>query len=935
MKKTTSIAANTGGTTERSSKTKAPARAGQKQTTLGRNHSRLQQLIDAVEVVDSEGQPLHKALVVIRESDRQAFKEFKAMLEKVLIPRAQTLPGAQKVLDYGITLVSRNAAGDALRQTLGAEPYYVEDSREVLGWLFKVDGTLFFLVLNSAAKAKVKVDQDYNITSVNSFTVAAASIVTRYKVTILITGPLNRVIRVAGLAEPLKKALIMNRTIVESTVEGKIDMSSDPGIDQWDLAAMFIERSYRQTVQGMLNGKHNLLLTNRWPLGEQQIPGIGYKFRSKDDKHVVPDLDKIELVQDFITWCAEDEDTLSNKEVVKRMSEKHNWASATFRQRVANEDACATEAVVQHAIVLNALRSGLDLWKTGTYQFIGEIPQILNKDNLLEGMRDKVIENVVDGRHLKMFSIDLDFHHELLPEGRWVDPELLEKAARRLKTSKTIRTVGADRRPLRAFPDWVEGETQYAFSSSYSWVYALLARPVAQSTGRNGKQKPWYKKDDSNQAVLMAFSPKETHQALADAVIAGLEQGTLVSRAGLFFEEGKDLEDVDTLLDGIADLKRTIVKSETALEVALENGMKKQVAHYMRALEDAQNELSELEVELGKSHAAADNRRAIQSTEIMVGELLETMAMLRSVETGAPQDFAYEIQRHIHRFRVRPSEDGVMGIFEAWMRLTTDDGVVVAGPVTFEVRDRNRGNAEDRRESVMRAFFTENLDLSSLAEKFEYKTDVVRAHINREFQEIIPEGSLRRALLTCPIPEVRQIMWEALCAKREKREFKTPNGVNPAFASHILKVYTDSDRKWSRAWFATRVDWYHEAMEFVQAHGPDGAQWVDLRNATGAKYSAQNERMIAWVLSTGREGVFGPVFEFGSIQDHKTNDRVIKTHRCPFCRTRTVTHILHVPEVTNGLICTTCRRAPTSAAVRFPESYMAVGANGIVLEPAA
>jgi hypothetical protein len=52
MKKTTSIAANTDGTTERSSKTKAPARAGHKQTTLGRNHSKLQQLIDAVEVVE-------------------------------------------------------------------------------------------------------------------------------------------------------------------------------------------------------------------------------------------------------------------------------------------------------------------------------------------------------------------------------------------------------------------------------------------------------------------------------------------------------------------------------------------------------------------------------------------------------------------------------------------------------------------------------------------------------------------------------------------------------------------------------------------------------------------------------------------------------------------------------------------------------------------
>jgi hypothetical protein len=867
-------------------------------------------------------------MVVIRESDRAAFKEWEAMLEKVLTTRVDTLPGAKTMLGYGKTLVARDVQGATLRETLGAEPYYVDGSREVLGWLVKVEGTLFFLVLNSAARAKTRIDEDYNITAVNSFTTATASIVVRHNVTRLITGPMSRIIRVAKLAVPLREALNHTNAVVESTVDGRFDMSNDSGLDGWDMQALFIERAYKQTVSGLTNGKHNLLLTGRWPGAEYNLPSIGYKFRGPGDATVVPDLDKLELVRDFITWCAEDEDKLSNEAIVDRLSTKHGWASHNLRKRILkDETGLASDAKCKGAVVLNALKTGLGVWSTGTYEYNGEVPTVLNTDNLLEGMRDKVIEGVVDGKVTRAFRIDLDFHHELLPEGRWVEQDVLDKAARRLhKEKKVYKPRTDDRKPLRGMSEWTEGDTQYILSGAQGNNYVLAARPVSASINARGAGRGWMKAELHVDNQLQNYRTSDVHQAIADAVIEALENGALATRAGLVFDDAEDAAEPDTLLHKIDSLRAAVAKHAEALDIALENGLRKQVAHYMGLKEAAEDELTALEVELGRSTKAAENRRPIKAESVFVGELVDAMAALRETDQFAPSELSGALQKVLHRIRVTPSVDGVYGVFSIWVRLTTDNGVIVAGPITTKVRDRKKDNATDRREGVLKAVLTEGASYEEATRAAGYKMSAIRLHVNTALAPVVPEGSLRTALIDCPIPEVKLVVWEMLTAYREGRSFETPEGIDKNYAEHIRRTYSDPSITWANSWAADNLTAHRSAIEFILGHDDAKAKWMDVRASVQGLYPNKDVKRVFYSLLNGGDGSTGPVhtpmLDKGKGFNSNNLERTVQVRKCPFCKTHTLSHALHVPELTGGLICTSCRRTPMHAKVVFPEAYL-------------
>ena len=867
-------------------------------------------------------------LVVNRESDRGGFKEWGAQFEKILTTRVDTLPGARTMLGYGTTLVARDIQGATLRETLGAEPYYAEDSREVLGWLVKLEGTLFFLALNSAASGKTSIDEQYKITATNSFTTALVAIVLRHNVTKLITGPLSRVMRVAKLAIPLREALQQTGAVVESTVDGRFDMSNDSGLDNWDLQAMFIERSYKQIVGGLTNGKHNLLLTGRWPGSEYGLPSIGYKFRAAGDPTVVPDLEKLELVRDFITWCAEDEATLSNEAIVDKLSEKHGWASANLRKRVLKDNkAVASEAVCKGAVVMNALKTGLGVWSTGTYEYNGEIPTALKTDNLLEAMRGKVMEGVVDGKVTRAFKVDLDFHHELLPDGKWTDQELIEKAARRLnKEKKVYKARTDDRKPLRGMSEWTEGDTQYILSGAQGNNYVLAARPTSTSINAHGAARGWMKNELHVSNQLQNYRTAETHQAIADAVITALEDGSLATRAGLVFEDAQSAEEPDTLLTKINTLRAAAAKHAEALDIALESGLRKQVVHYMGLKEAAEEELSALEVELGHSTKAAENRLPINTESVFVGELIDAMAALRETDNFAPSELSGMLQKVIHRIRVTPSEDGLYGILSVWVRLTTDNGVIVAGPITTKVRDRKKNNATDRREGVLKAVLTEGARYKEATEKAGYKMAAMRLHVNTALAPIMPEGSLRTAAIDCPIPEVKLVVWEMLNAHREGRAFETPEGMDKNYAEHIRRTYSDQDLVWACTWAADNMTPQRAAIEFVLGHDDAKARWMDVRAVVNNLYPNQDTKRMFYGMLNGSDGsnacVYTPMLEKGKGFTRDNEDRTVQARKCPFCKTHTLTHALHVPEVTGGLLCTTCRRTPMHTKVVFPESYL-------------
>ena len=76
-----------------------------------------------------------------------------------------------------------------------------------------------------------------------------------------------------------------------------------------------------------------------------------------------------------------------------------------------------------------------------------------------------------------------------------------------------------------------------------------------------------------------------------------------------------------------------------------------------------------------------------------------------------------------------------------------------------------------------------------------------------------------------------------------------------------------------------------------------------------------------------------PVIEATGSLHNRVKDRKVRARKCPFCHTRTLTHVVRVPEVLGGMLCTACRRSPHTPTVVFPEDYlrMWVGPRGVGL----
>jgi hypothetical protein len=901
-------------------RTNTPNTPGSITATTYRRRTKLDNQMETAAIRLPDGRTLNATLTIIRESDKNGHKEFVAMMEKVLLPRVNTLPGASKMLGYGGTLVARTPEGTALRDALGAEPFFVDATKEVLGWLFNVDGSLFFMVLNSAAKAKVTIDEDYNMTTTNAFTTAAASIVLKYGVTTLITGPLNRIIRVAELANALKKVLITNKTTVESTVEGRLYMGGDAGVDNWDMWALFIERSYRQTVSGLTNGKHNLLLTGRWPGSETHLPGMGYKYRAKGDATVVPDPAKLKLVQDFLGWCAKPESELSNAEIAQLLTKHHNWGSHNLKKRTpAGSSATAANAIYPEKVVLNALVSGLDVWASGRYLFTSSIPWILQTENLAENIRPYIHE-VGNARKL---AIELDFHHEELPEGRWVAPEVIEAAGRRLKVlgqGKTFSVKTGDIKPLAGLAEWFEEENQWTISSAYGLHYILASRPAADAINSSGQRAGWTPKETKNPKAV--FRPSDAHKAIAQSVIQALENGTTATRNGNAFLLGEDESNPDNITASIETVKGRIRRKAAAIEIALDKELTAQATQYMQEQEENHKELRNLELALSQCHSQTESLRPIKASQVSVAELIETMTALHETEMHAGPDLRSALQKITHRLTARLVENGTHVLLSIWVRVTTDDGSVVFGPIEAKVRDRRRKHSTDRHKNFAHTIMVEGMRPNEAAVVYGYSPRVVKVRVNRMLTPVVPSKWLRTSIVDCPIPETKRVVWAMLEAHNAGKKFTTPEGIDAAFAKHIVKTYSDPDMSWTPNWAADTHAPQRRVVEFVKEAGEEGARWLDVLKITAEAFDPQMVDYFRREMLTGKRQKYTPVVEKGP-KFHSTNpERRVLLRRCPFCHTRTLTHVLHVPEVPGGKLCITCKRTPDLPGVVFPEAYM-------------
>ncbi len=898
----------------------------------------------------------HKKLrhvVIVRQSAERALEgdtelnEFDKMAQMTL-DRSDTrdLPGAQSIRAIASDLVRNNARGAQLREQLNFVPIFDPNkARDVVGYFAIVDGedengvgisVGYVLAVYSAAKTTIQVGEDDLVSIDNAFSNAVAQIVHRHKVRNIHIGPFHRLVRHKKAAEQLETNLIENRTVIHCDT-GPIDLGTETGRDHYTLNALIGEKQYVGTIQSLTNGAHALAEFGKWPKADTQLPAAGYKFRSETDPTPVPDLDQLDLVRDLITWAADE--NVTNREIADRLAAKYAYGSGVAKSRAGD---ATTIADLRHpeTAVVNLLRRGLPLWLSGTYEYDVAIPHHLATEKLRTVAKEQV-RTAEDGenRGTRRVSYRIDFHHDELPGGEWIDRETIERAlvvrfAPRARKATGRAASRGQRKPLAGVAEWTIGEEQWTVSARHAANYLVKARPVADAFDANGNRLGWL---DGERNVRAVLNPGETHRAIADAAVAHLDRVDALSwsRSGVVVSlDGADVDAdrIPQLAAAVEKVEKRIADLEFDYEIARADRLVETARARLRDLEDARRELKETQDRIAAAQNALGERRLLDAEAAgNAHNLAATFAALHGVELDAPAALNDLLRHTLADFRATIVDDGLAVELSFGVRVSSTDGPIVLGPVTVRVTNRARKVSEVRHEALVAAVFRDGMTLDEAAAAHGYTVAAnASKRLHRELAELIPNSELRAAALACPVAETKLVLWHAYEANREGKAFRVPAGIDLAFAQHVLDVYGDANRGWVRAWASGSHVTARAAVEAVKISGDAGMKWDDLIDILEPGSTRGRRRLVSDELTTGKGSGFGsehaivfdPVLDRSEKWHGRNGDRRVWVRECPYCGERTLSHVLRVPEVPGGLVCRSCRHTPSLPTVTFPEGYL-------------
>ena len=887
-------------------------------------------------------------LLAFRQSVMNAKEELVNHVQARLSRHVGDIPGVELILEHGTLWLDNTPEGDALRASVNAEAIYAGSSgRRLIGWKFNIEGTLAFFSLYSAAED--------NVEGTNDFTNALTSIILDHAIEHLYTGPFTRVARDESHGNELIKAGEKTGLIIHGVGFRDINLGTVEGQKEARKKVSAAADDRDQVVERLHGGVSNILAAGGLPTSDRNIPGIGYTFREvtpgmrKLDRFtVVPLIDKetIALVRDFVKWSGQD---LTAYQVAEKMATKHGWGSRTLRRRLRDEKATVLDSRYPAEAVEN-------LWKflptllSGKYLLDQSFP--MAEDLINWDLRQRGRVEVIQGN--VHWVGDVDFHNELLPGGQWCNPAIIQAAIDKRLTQKPASNVtgGAasskPRKPLMGVSEWQDAAWQWTIAGSKREQYHLLRRPLDQATRADGRRLGWAPFEKHNDAIAAGMDPGTLHRALGEAIIDALETSgvewrrTSVRRKvdpGAFVSP----EQLDGAKQRLADAEQqSRIAGYTyarAVELAVKDDSPANRAGVDLALSDrntANQELADARDALVALQGDYDTQGPISGeVEVEVGNLAAALAELLETEHAGPASLAKTLRKMLSGFTASISDDLLTVTVQTSLRVETSEGIVVLGPVEVSVPNIQRKMKTHRGDVLWEVTMRDGLTVEEAAERIGY-TDItfVRRRLHERLVDtgLLASKGLRAALIDCPIPEVRKVLWAELQARENGKAFRAPKGIDPAWAAHVRSVYLE-DREWMRAWASDTHYWSRLAIEQVQAAGEKGMLWDTLLEqlVPGSKRNGADgnrELIVELVNGKGSVGrgmqmarVWSPALR-RSDEWHRHADRRVWVHDCPFCETATLDQVLRVPEVPGGLLCSSCRRAPTLPSVVFPEAYL-------------
>jgi DNA invertase Pin-like site-specific DNA recombinase len=773
--------------------------------------------------VDSIDHYVVRHLVVIRESAKKAARGIVGMTEFALVGQqtldrqeVRNLPGASVLRPILDDIIANNAEGRALRESMNAITIVDNDNPKiVVGYFIKFEDVGYFLCVISATKPIVKVENNL-VDMTNTFTVALARLITRYRVEHLHAGRFDRLVRNTLVATDLQTALVANKTFVH-TSGGTLNMTEKNDQSMFTFQAAMAEASVKSVVGTLTNGWHGRAEAGKWPFAESALPALGYRLVSEHDTTIIPDLNQLELVRDLITWAADENMTLTD--IATKLAEIHGCGSATLRMRLNNPKATILDSRYPETAVLGLLRNGLPMWLDGTYPLTVRIPHIVGKKDLREKVQEIVEDKDANGVEYAqpIATFNLPLNHQQLPGGKWANRKTIEAAIRlRIieaapKSRGRAATTG-DRKPLAGIAEWIDGSTQYRLSARHKDTYRIIARNAKKAVDANGNRRGWSDREEDD--IRAVIRPSELHQALAAAVAdqLGTTQYTRVMTGARTIDEQvvADSERLDKLETELATYEKRERAArfdyEAARDLAIDKpteANRNAVGEFLVARNEAQAEVAALAKRIAAAKTLGETGRNIApGARISVERLMVAMQELSATEDKASPVLNAALRDLLVDMRCKLTDDNLRVIVETKLHLGTTDGPIVVGPIVAEVPNRRGGMRAARKDAMFERVFRDGMSFDEAAADCGYTNTHEALRFLRDWMvkaNVIPSKGLRSAAVDCPIREAKLVIYEMHEAAREGRAFRTPKGVDPAYAEHVRATYADNTT-WGGNW---------------------------------------------------------------------------------------------------------------------------------------
>ena len=578
----------------------------------------------------------------------------------------------------------------------------------------------------------------------------------------------------------------------------------------------------------------------------------------------------------------------------------------------------------------------------------------------LDGL-DLAPVKTVDGKSFVPCQIDMP-----LPEGGWgvTDEEWELVLALRYPADRKPRVHTGEVLPFAGLPAW-QGDRGLFKVVSRSERYNLHVGP--ERVGSFAWDK-WRRSSDH----IATIRPEEWHQDVAKAAEAAL-RGLADEVLPLWDDHpaGGGPKSPTSAVDAVAGLTKRLEAAESQADAALDTYNERraeantspsfdsdQVARAHRALERTEALVRELKAELRSFEFEPTPPDPVESDALAETATVEFVIAALSLCVGqAPGWLQRACSILLRDVRVEPAADsGHAGRRQlAWtctlvVPVRTADGFErqVGLPLAGTIFDRaNRTGGADGTpapgpESWAWHYFYNGAALAGIAaasggiDGSGRKNSYLYKGLSGWVAGAVGDTTLVNALLDCPVPETRRVMWWAVTGDET-----SVRGIDEGFVRHIAKTYASPSRLQTWGWCHDAHDLARSVSDYLVHAGGD-ATLLELSTELGVSYDSllaltrvNGKARSGEVKVRARLAVAPFVRNWArSTRWITAEDKRLSLRECPHadCPERLrggrpfASHVLATPETITGqgVLCPSCRRLPVLELgdVRFPVAYL-------------